>query len=151
MEKLLLRAFLAGKKLDIVNQQRIHRPVIAFELIDGVQLQCLDHVGHKPFRTQIGYLRARVATHNLIANGMHQVGFTQAHTAIEKQRVVGTTGVFCHLHGGSPGQLVRFTLDKGIEGKGFVKKTLVFDITFYLHRTALGLGLGCRRRHRSWC
>src|SRR5690606_32951928 len=45
MKKLLLRALLVGKELDVVDQQGIDRTVVALELIDRIQLQRLHHVG----------------------------------------------------------------------------------------------------------
>ncbi len=45
VEELFLGTLLAGKELDVVDQQRIHRAVEALELVDRVELQRLDHVG----------------------------------------------------------------------------------------------------------
>ena len=47
MKKLFLAPVFVCKKLDIVNKQRIHRPVKAFEVIYRVQLQRLHHVSNK--------------------------------------------------------------------------------------------------------
>ncbi len=60
VEKLFLGAFLAGKELDVIDQQRIHRTVEALELVDCIQLQRLDHVGHKTLRMQVHNLGIRV-------------------------------------------------------------------------------------------
>src|SRR5690554_3628065 len=149
VEKLFLRTLLAGKELDIVDQQGVDRTVVAFEFVDGVQLQRLDHIGHKSFRTQVRHLGLRVTTDNLVTDGVHQVGFTQAYTAIKEQRVIGAAGVLCHLHGGCTGQLVGFTFYKGIEGKGFVQETLVLDITFNLHRAPFA-ATGPAGRRAAW-
>src|SRR5690554_490314 len=117
VEKLFLGTLLARKELDIINQQCVYRTIVPLEFVDGVQLQCLDHIRHESFRTQIRYLGLRITTDDLVADGVHQVGFTQTNTAVQEQRVIGTTGVLGYLHGGGTGQLVRFTFDKGFRSE----------------------------------
>ncbi|MNP33557.1 hypothetical protein D3C76_1268020 [compost metagenome] len=69
---------------------------------------------------------------------MHQVGFTQAYTAIKEQRVVTVLGVVRHLPGCGPGQLVGLTLNKVLEGKGAVQVAGVLERAFNLDGTLLG-------------
>ncbi|MNP08131.1 hypothetical protein D3C76_1001880 [compost metagenome] len=60
VEKLFLGTLLAGEELDVIDQQRIHRTVEALELVDRVQLQSLDHVGHEALGMQVHDLGIRI-------------------------------------------------------------------------------------------
>ncbi|MNQ78314.1 hypothetical protein D3C85_932220 [compost metagenome] len=60
VEKLFLGTLLAGEELNVIDQQRIHRTVEAFELVDRVQLQGLDHVRHETLGMQVHHLGIRV-------------------------------------------------------------------------------------------
>jgi len=60
VEKLFLGTLFTGEELNIVNQQSVHRTVEALELVDRIQLQCLDHVGHKALGMQVHDLGIRV-------------------------------------------------------------------------------------------
>ena len=64
----------------------------------------------------IGNARIWSTRHDHIADRMHEMGFTQADAAIDKQRVIGHTGIAAHLHGGSLGQLIALALDEIFEG-----------------------------------
>jgi len=48
---------------------------------------------------------------------MHKVGFTQANAAIDKQRVIGSTGIFSDLLSSGKGQLIGLTLNKTVKGE----------------------------------
>ncbi|MNK76436.1 hypothetical protein D3C87_960040 [compost metagenome] len=76
---------------------------------------------------------------------MHQVGFTQADAAIKEERVVTVLWVVCHLPGGSARQLVGFTFNEILKGKGAVQVTGVLERTFDLHGTLLGANRGLLR------
>ncbi len=57
-----------------------------------------------------------------MTDGVHEVGFAQADTAVEQQRVVGSRSyVRCHLHSRSVCQLIRPTFHEGIERKLFIQ------------------------------
>ena len=74
---------------------------------------------------QVNYTCRRIAFQYQVANGMHEVRLAQPDTAIDEQRVIGSSGVFPHLHGGSAGQLVGLSADKRCEGEFLVKIALV--------------------------
>ena len=141
MEELFLGTLFLGEELNVIDQQRIHRTVKALELVDGIQLQGLDHVRHKTLGMQVNHLGIRVFLQQMITHRMHQVGFTQAHAAVQKQRVVAMLGVIGHLPGCRSGQLVGFTFDKVFEGKGAIQITGVLEPAFDLHRTLGTRGL----------
>jgi len=58
VEKFLLRALLAGEKLDIVDEQRVHRAVITLEFVDGIVLQRLHHIGDEARHASGGFCPA---------------------------------------------------------------------------------------------
>ena len=47
-----------------------------------------------------------------VTNGMHKVGLPQAHSAIQKQRVIGVTRAFRYLLSSSHRKLVTFAFNK---------------------------------------
>ena len=84
MEELLLRALFASKKLDVVDQQCVNGSVIALEIVDRIQLQCLDHIGDEPLGMQVDHPGFRVALQQRIPHRVHQVCFAQTDAAVKK-------------------------------------------------------------------
>ncbi|MCY1173110.1 hypothetical protein D9M73_132610 [compost metagenome] len=60
VEKLFLGTLFTGEELNVIDQQRIHRTVEAFEFVDRIQLQGLDHVRHETLGMQVHHLGVRV-------------------------------------------------------------------------------------------
>ena len=89
VKELFLGALLPGEKLDIINQERVRRPVVEFEVINGVELQRFDHVANEAFGVQVHNVGVAVPVCQLVAYSLHQVGFSQSDSPIEKQWVVG--------------------------------------------------------------
>src|SRR5690606_14175316 len=143
MEELLLRAFLLGKELDVVDQQRIYRTIEALEFIDRVELRRLDHVRYETLGMQVDHLRIGILLEQVITHGMHQVGLAQTNAAIQKERVIAVLGIVGVLPGRGAGQLVGFAFDKLLEGKGAVEIAGVLEPTFPLD-VALGPDSGSR-------
>ena len=50
-----------------------------------------------------------------IADGVHQVSFAEADTAVDKKRVVRTPGIFANLTRGGSSKLVALAFDKVLE------------------------------------
>ena len=84
VKELFLRAILVGEKLNIVNQERIHRPIKTLEVINGVELQSLHHVSNKPLRVQVHNFRIRVSATHRVTHRMHQVSFAKPNPAIQE-------------------------------------------------------------------
>ena len=70
MEELLLNAFLAGEKLDVINQEDIGVSVGAAELGQIVVLDCLNVLVGKFLRRKIGDLQLRVFRQDIVADGV---------------------------------------------------------------------------------
>ncbi len=121
-----------AKKLDIVDQQRIHRTVETLELVDGIELQRLDHVGHETLGMQVDHLGIGILLQEVVTHRVHQVRLAQADPAVQKQRVVAVLGIVGHLPGGRPRELVGLALDEVLEGEGAIKVAGVLERTFHL-------------------
>ena len=62
--------------------------VVVLELVKGLPLVGLDHIRHKLLGMDVENPGQRSLAQQPVADGMHQVGFAQADTAIDKKRVV---------------------------------------------------------------
>ena len=56
-----------------------------------------------------------------MGDGVHQVGFAQAHATIQKQRIEGDRATFGHAAGGGMGQFIGFADNETIKRKARVK------------------------------
>ena len=88
VEKLLLRALLAGEELHIVNQQQVERMVFGLQLIKGLALVVLHHIGDELLGMQIEHAGVWLVLQQGIADRMDQMRLAQTHAAIDEQRVV---------------------------------------------------------------
>ena len=84
IEKLFLGAAFAAEELNIIDQQHVQRVVVMFEVIKTLALVGRHHVAHVLFRMNIADAGARLVGHHLVADGMDQVGFTEADAAVEE-------------------------------------------------------------------
>ena len=78
-------------------------------------LQSFDHVCDKTFRVNVDDFCIVFTLRNQVACGLHEVGFAQAHTSVQKQRVISAARVFTDLLCRGPGQLIRLALDMLLE------------------------------------
>ena len=153
MEEFLLRAILAGKELDVVDQQRIERAIVPLELVDHVVLQRLDHVGDEALGMEIDDAGVAVVREDLIADGMHQVGLAESDAAIDEHRVVGLARLLGDLQRRGPRQLVGLALNEVVEGEVAVE--VVGELGRCGRRTRPRAAeadihlLGCRRSRRG--
>ncbi|MNH05901.1 hypothetical protein D3C79_652520 [compost metagenome] len=145
VEKLFLGTLFTGEELNVIDEQRIHRTVEALELVDGIELQRLDHVRDETLGMQVDHLGIRILLEQVVTHSMHQVCFTQTYAAIKEQRVVAMLGIVGDLPGGCASQLVGLTFDEVLEGKGTVQVAGVLERTFDLHGTLLGTTAWRRR------
>ncbi|MNH16116.1 hypothetical protein D3C79_757460 [compost metagenome] len=149
MEELFLRTLFIGKKLDVIDQQRIDRTVITLKFFNGIVLQGFDHVLNKAFRVHIDHFGVGLAGHDAVAYRVQQVSFTQAGAAIQEQRVIGAARVIRHLAGRRARQLVGFTLNKVIKGMLWVNVGAVGK--FRLRSRVVPTGAGRRHGARYRC
>src|ERR1700722_1819632 len=88
VEKLFLRALLAGEELNVVDEQCVERAVRGLELVDRVVLQGSHHVTDKAFRMHVGNTCFVIALLDEMRDRVHQMRLTEPYTAVEEQRVV---------------------------------------------------------------
>ena len=88
VEKLLLRAVLAGEELDVVDQQHVDRPVLGPELAHPGGLDRGDDLVHELLRGEVGHALLGELAVDLVSDGVHQVGLAEPDAAVEEQRVV---------------------------------------------------------------
>src|SRR5208283_4334830 len=98
VEEFLLCAALAGEELDVVDQQQIERVVVALEFIEGLALIGAHDVADVLLRVDISDLGGRAPRKDGVSHGMYQMGLAQARSAVQKERVVGATGILGNLH-----------------------------------------------------
>ena len=67
----------------------------------------------------------------IIADRMHQVGFTQPYSPIDKQRVIGKAGVFSNLHGCRTSKLIGLTHNETVERVIQLQRAAVHQLTVY--------------------
>ena len=112
VEKLLLRRFLAGNELDVVDQQHVGFPVFLAELLGGVVAHRGDDLVGELFTIHVDDVEIGMVFLDLDLNGVEQVGLAQAGRPVDEQRVVGAGGVGRHRLGRRVGKLVGRPLDE---------------------------------------
>jgi len=93
---------------------------------------------------QIHHFCALFAPNQLVAHRVHQVRFPQPNATVDKQRVVGPTGVFRNLSRRGQGQLVRFALDEILEHEFVVEVAAMVNAALDI----VSIKLCARRRKR---
>src|SRR5580765_366202 len=117
VEKLFLGAVLAAEELNIVDQQQIKRVVITLEVIKTLALISRDYVAHILLGMDITDPGGRIVGQHLVANGVNDMGLAKADAAVQKQRVIGHSGIVGDLGGGSARQLVGLPGDEVVESQ----------------------------------
>ncbi len=88
IEELLLRARLVAEELDIVDEQEIERPVVAFELVERLVLVGAHDVGHVGLGMDVADPGVGVGVQNVIADRLDEMGLAQTDAAIDEQWVI---------------------------------------------------------------
>src|ERR1041385_2609663 len=96
MEKFFLGALFLSEELDIINQQYVHVAEFIAEADHLVVTQRIDHLISEFFTRDVADRSLRLPPLYLMSNGLHQVGLSHAHAAIQKEWVVGLRGPLCH-------------------------------------------------------
>ena len=124
IEELLLRAVLAAEELDVVDQEKVERAVIALEVVERLVLVSAHHVRDIRFGMDVADFRGGVALQDVVAERLDEMRLAQTDTAIDEERVVGR-GVLGHLQPGCPGELVRLARDERREGEAGIETRLL--------------------------
>ena len=92
VEELLLRPFLVGDELDVVDEEEVDPSIAGTELVDLALLDRGDEFVRELLARRIDDPLARELGDDLVADRMHQVGLAEAHAAVQEERVVGVAG-----------------------------------------------------------
>jgi len=92
MEKFLLALFALPEELDIIDDEHVNTAKLSLETEQITFLDCVDESVYEVFTTEqlndcVGELSPRFA-----ADGLQEMGFSEAGIAIDKKRVVGIAG-----------------------------------------------------------
>ena len=121
MEKLLLRGFLTGDKLNIINEEQVTFPVFApkfdiFAVGNGGDQLIGELVALDVDNVRVGVLLA-----DAVGDGVEQMGLAHTGGAIDKQRIVHLSGGFGNGDGRGMGKPVGGAHYEIIEGELGIK------------------------------
>ena len=115
VEKLLLRALLAGQELDVVDQKNVRLAVALAELLHRCRLDGGDRLVREFFTIHVDNVEIRVVLLDLNFDGVQQVRLAQTRRPVDEQRVVRAGGVRGHGLRSGKRKLVRRSLDEVLE------------------------------------
>ena len=116
VEELLLGTFTAGDKLDIVHHQHVHLPDLFPEFVGLLHLDGADQLIGEVLTGHVQDLLLGIRLVDEVADGLHQVGFAQSHTAVDKQRVIGFRRAFRHGQRGRVRKPVAVAHNEALKG-----------------------------------
>ena len=122
VEELDLCAFAAGQKLDVVHQQDVRAAVLRPEIQGSVEADGVDHLVHEAVGRDVGSGGLRRMEVQVLADGVHEVGFSESGAAVEEKRVVGPSRGLGDGAGGRVRKLVRRSDDEFLEGVASVRR-----------------------------
>ncbi len=123
VEESLLRLLLRSDELDVIYQEGVGASVPLAELVSGARSNGLDVVVCKPFAAYVNDLQAFF--HEFVADGVQQVGLSEAYLRVDVERVVDLAGGFGNPGGGGVGELVRIADDEGFESQSWPERVAV--------------------------
>ena len=112
VEKLLLRALLAGQELDVVDQKHVRLAVALAELFHRCRLDGGDRLVREFFTIHVDNVEIRVVLLDLNFDGVQQMRLAQTRRPVDEQRIVRAGGVRGHGLRGGKRKLVRRPLDE---------------------------------------
>src|SRR5688572_217238 len=89
MEELLLRPLFTTQYLNIIDQKGISRSVVLMKQRHAVRADARDQLIHEPFSAGVDHAHPNLLLQQLLADGLNEVRFSDAHAAIDEQWVVG--------------------------------------------------------------
>jgi hypothetical protein len=116
VEELLLGAFLAGDELDVIDQEEIDGAVLGAELGGSVVADRVDQLVREALRREIEQAERGVEASDLVADRVKEVGFAQADTPVDEERVIGLRGELGDGLARRLGELIGVADHEGIEG-----------------------------------
>ena len=87
IQEFLLRSFLAGYKLKIIDHQQVNRTQPRFERQRILGPHRMDEIDHEPFCRHGERARSRLASHVAMAGGVEQMGLALPGWPVDKKRI----------------------------------------------------------------
>ncbi len=92
MEKLFLHLFAASQKMNVVHQENVTTAVFFTEWHKLLVLDGIDILVDEAFGGNIGNPARLVLRQEIVADRMHEMGFSKPRCPINKKRIVSATG-----------------------------------------------------------
>src|SRR6185369_82050 len=121
VEELLLRPFLAGEKLDVVEQEGVDGAVTLAERRHLVVADRGDQVGDEAVGRHVDDLLPGVFLADPLADGLDQVRLAEARSTIDEERIERAAGVFGDGERRGVRELVRAADDEGREAVAWIE------------------------------
>ena len=115
VEELLLQTFLALHELDVVDEQDVDLAVAALEAGRRVGSDRVDVLVEEGLGADVAHDVVLVVAMHVVTDRVQQMGLAEAGRAIDEQRVVAAARCFGDARGSRERELVRLTLDEGVE------------------------------------
>src|SRR5438477_12893215 len=88
VEKLLLRALLATKKLDVIDQKEFRLTIALAEFDQVIVLNRIDELVDEQFAREIHHFGRFLFDPSVMPDGLHQMRLPKSHATVNKKRVV---------------------------------------------------------------
>ncbi len=155
MEELFLGALGAGDELDIVDHQHVHVAEAVAKSGHALEADRGDHFVGEFLGADVDEPQRRSAALQLVADRLHQMRLAEAHSAVEKQRVVGFRGLFSDGDGRGMRELIRRADDKFVERVARIQlrvRSVEIELALcrgscWLSRQRLGIGANELKGH----
>src|SRR6185295_11481663 len=82
VEELSLRAFLAGDKLNVVNEQYVDAAIPLAEIKNAVIAHGVDHLVHEPLGRDVSEFQIAIVLEHELTDRMHEMRLAQTHSAV---------------------------------------------------------------------
>src|SRR5262245_27296244 len=112
MKKLLLGPFLAGNELHVIKNQQVHVSKFFFEFVHSVASERSDELVHKRLGTKVHDFCVGSLRYSLMTNRIHEMGFAQSYSSVNKQRIVVITGLIGDGYAGCVSKLIASSYNK---------------------------------------
>ena len=116
IEEFFLRLLLVDDELEIVDDEAVEFAEFEVEFFAFAGTDSIDEIGVEMRDGSVEDFVIGIATEKFVADGLDEVGFAEAGTAIKEEGVVAVAGVFDDVFGGGNGEIVVGADDEVIEG-----------------------------------
>ena len=106
MKKFFLVGVFCLKKVNIIYKHTIYGSVFILKQVPFFLPYIANELVCEGFGSHIDDLEIRVGIVNGVADGLDKMSFSQAHSAVDKTRVIGGSRVFCYGISGIGGKRV---------------------------------------------